>query len=371
LNEAITLSFPNGLTLRPMLSQSRPDDFESSTIVSLHLTKALLNDHKIEITSSRIGLKNISISFADYISTIVAGLDIRVKLKVNDGVWITIHQPISEINTAHSKRTWLETISYAAYLDVSARDYIGGNADRLQEIRSDDASWGMATLATCVNLPAALGRRTIGGLSTNVHGLMTDSFIGCLEFQPNSAKRDASALPAAPKHALQKWANGQVQLLKSSNVDSLSWCAATVSFYDLGLDPTDILQCLFNKSGNLVIADLRIIYNMLKTTGIAVLKSTLVDHIETMSSILSYEHYPSFIPVRNSGFLSLQMEGPVPKETNSFLGCLWRYAIVQNEVLEITVKKGVGHSNLGATVDVMLIKIVPLVTADSTTDPAN
>ena len=349
-----------------MLSQSHPEWFESSTIVSLQLAKPLRDDLKIEVSSSLVGVKDIFISFDDYISTVVSGLDVEVKLKINDGVMTTIHEPIQVLKISQNKRRWLETISYAGYLDVPAREYTASNADRLREIYSDGVSWGFAALSTAQNLIAPLGRKTIGGLSTNIHGLMADSFIGCVEFLPSSAKRDASVHPAAPKDVLRKWADEQVDLLKNAKVDLLSWCAATVSLFDLGLDPIDTLHCLFNQSGNIIIADLRIIYDMLKTTGIAILKSTIGEaHVEINSSIVSYEHYLCFVPTRNSGFLTLTIDDSLPKYSNSFLGCLWRYTMMRGEVLDVEVRSGIGVSILRMAVDVMIIKIVPSATADA------
>ena len=73
----------------------------------------------------------------------------------------------------------------------------------------------------------------------------------------------------------------------------------------------------------------------------------------------------------NSGFLTLTIDNSLPKYSNSFRGCLWRYTMMRGEVLDVEVRSGIGVSILRMAVDVMIIKIVPSATADAAPVPAS
>ena len=73
----------------------------------------------------------------------------------------------------------------------------------------------------------------------------------------------------------------------------------------------------------------------------------------------------------NSGFLTLTIDDSLPKYSNSFRGCLWRYTMMRGEVLDVEVRSGIGVSILRMAVDVMIIKIVPSATADAAPVPAS
>jgi len=203
LNNMVTLEFPKGLSLRPILSRLRPNGFEESTVVSLKLKDKLsktFDPDKILIGSGRIGVSNIHVTFADYIAVICSALDVKVQLKVNEGKWVTIHQPLEKLDTVHKQREWLREISFAGYLAPNLTSYIDANAGRLRFIIEDNKTLGLAALSTIVgNLPAPLSRRSVGGLVANVHNFMTDSFIGCIDFATNSARRE----PGRPPRYLQ------------------------------------------------------------------------------------------------------------------------------------------------------------------------
>lgn len=249
LTEAMTMSFPNGLTLRPIFSTGHPHGFEASTVVALRLLKPLASGFQIEVTSGRLGVSNFLVSFEHYISAIAVGLDVDVHLKVENGVWKTVHKRIDFVTTTPQRRDWLERMSFSKYLDPNARTYISDNVDRLRPLFANGKQCGLAAISTHPGLLASLGRRTIGGLPNGVNNISDESFIGYLDYKEISAKRDTSNELIAPKSAMQEWGADQIEMLNAAGIDLPSRSIATVSLCQLDIDPSKIFTCMLLKSG--------------------------------------------------------------------------------------------------------------------------
>ncbi|HEY8098001.1 MAG TPA: ATP-binding protein [Methylobacter sp.] len=354
LTDTLMLSFPKGLTLRPTLSKQRPDDFEDSTIVSFHLKSSFADWSDIKVRQGIYGMQDHHVSFADYIASIVAGLDVDVEFKMNnDGDWKRIHSRVTSLVDQQSKLEWLETISFRKY--AGPINYIQEYCTRLRYIYNGDRVCGLAALSTDLNMTNGfLARRTIGGLVTSAHGMGIQGFAGFLDYRANSAKRDVSQFIDAPRESIEEWANEQIELLKANDVDLFKWCGATLSLCELELDPINVMHAIFCIEKSIVVKSLSDIFDMIKTEGIAIYMNSALQIAETYVSLPPYASYPTFRAVRNSVFLNLEIDSCIPKHKNSFIGCLHRYAEAHKSALKYQIIKGVAASWFGA-VDVMIV----------------
>lgn len=206
---------------------------------------------------------------------------------------------------------------------------------------------GLAAASTYLGPYSTLGRQSVGGL-TNVQGFHGNDYIGFLDYEPGSARRDPGRRTVIPEDVLNNWANEQIEILRSSGADETAWCIATACFSNLGLDPTPILHARFRINGVEQILDLERIFAAIDRTGISVPMSSIMKFIETMPGIIPPTVEPMFVPIRSSGsFLSLEYDGTAAKEPNSFLGCLMRTAVAQSRTLSVENVGVIGVSAIG------------------------
>jgi hypothetical protein len=180
---------------------------------------------------------------------------------------------------------------------------------------------------------------------TNVQGVGRDHYIGFLDYEPGSARRDPGQRTVIQDDVLEIWANEQIEILRSSGADEAAWCVATACLSDLGLDPTPILHARFRIRGTEQILNLGQIFEAIDRTGISVPMSSIAKFVETLPGIIPPTAEPMFVPIRSSGsFLNLECDGMVAKEPNSFLGCLMRVAVNEGRVLSVENVGSIGVS---------------------------
>jgi hypothetical protein len=357
-SDVLTLSFPKGLTLRPTLSKERPVGFDESTVITCILKDDISEPFNIKITTGLVGASDFYVSFANYLASLVAGLDTRVELRLpGDDSWHQIHNDVSSLKSYESRHKWLEQISFDNYLSNSSSSRIDEPCGRLRFIYNGIQPCGLAALSTTFSQPTSfLSVQTIGGLATTVHARHVSGFIGYLDYNVISAKRNSGTSLRASHEAIVKWAGEQLSLLKEGNTDSATWCAATYSLCDLDLDPLHITHAALLVDGSYKIINIHDIFELIKARGIAIYKSRFMDHVETNMQISQYESYPTFIPVRNGRFLNLEFSDDAPKAENSFVGCIYRYALSKKISLKKEIRKSVMVSFLGP-VDAMIITV--------------
>ncbi len=91
LQDVRCLSFDNGLSLRPILSDQRPEDFgmDVSTRVQLELKPNVFFDpNKIRIPCNVSGQQPFDVPFNDYVAALVSGIDAPISVEL-DGVSVT------------------------------------------------------------------------------------------------------------------------------------------------------------------------------------------------------------------------------------------------------------------------------------------
>ncbi len=344
-----TLMFDNGLTLRPTLSTQRSATLGAfSTRVSFKL-KTDIGDPTIQkIERHRMGEEPILVEFSDYLAALVAGIDVLVEYREsNDGPYIQVHRPLAELTSPSDRIRWLEKISYSKYTNAKVEDK---GANRLRFIKSADGSiCGLAALSSHIaHGTDFMSVRCIGGLAVSVHGRSSANYIGYFDYEPETAKREASGGISAPFVHLQAWADEQVALLKAGNIPPIEWASATQSLCEMGIDPLEIAQFLIITKDVPAIIDLNVLTLLARTNGIAILKSSNLNIIESHSGITSYKEFSTIRPISNGSFLSLDLdETGQPKNANSLIGCVYRHASSHGLSVTTEIIDNVGQSIVG------------------------
>jgi hypothetical protein len=357
------LKFPRGLTLRPLITSGPDSSFgsDTSTIVSCALHEQTLDDQgKIFLHSGVMNEPNLRIKLEDYIAIIAAGLDVSVQLKMGDDEFIEVHRPISTVIAEGDQERWLLKLALSSYRAIEFTEKARRDATRLRPLTSGDQIVGLAAIELSQNAHA-FNVRTVGGLATSISGRASSGFVGFIDFSSGSAKREGRAV-VAPESALTGWANEQFQLLDTTSTDLISWCMATCSFADLGIDPSPRLHALFRNVSGVWILQLSEIYTRLESAPIALMKSGFANHLDTLGQQLPFADFLTFIPVKNSNFLSLEgflpaIEGQASASSPfSFVHCLQRYCEQKGRKLDFELRKDVSRSNWGS-IDALILSL--------------
>ncbi|PWQ95558.1 HD domain-containing protein [Leucothrix arctica] len=325
--------FKNGLSLRPMLKKSVPLDFPSniSTQVSICLNKTENNLTLREIKRGRVGAENIKVDMPTYISAICAGLDVSIILSEEGKKEQEVHH--EKIDQGNSTE-WLKRISFSDYQDPKISSYIESNAHRLRPVIENNQLHGIAALSTCVGNGANfLSLTTVGGLATSIHGRGGDSFIGYLDYLPQSARRDGQ-LYSASEEAMAEWAEKQNSLIDYSSLSEMEKYSVASNLCNFGVDPFDVAMILVAYDKERFFVNFSQLAKLAFKQPIAILKSTLFDGFETHHNQDFIDGCILITPISNGKFFSLKMQDEEPKDNRSILGCLCR-AIQNNGCIPI------------------------------------
>ena len=191
LDEVRRLSFPNGISLRPMLSIERPDDLgmDLCTRVELELEpRVVRHPGQFTIRCDLQGHEDLEVTFEDYVGSIVAGIDASIVVVTESGRR-KIHDGFPP---APPKRgEWLGKLSYVnGGVNEKAKAGLMRAIPRLREIRDGEKCYGLAAIDVLgTNGGMFLSGKAVGGL-INPHNRYDDSFVGLIEHFPATAKRD-------------------------------------------------------------------------------------------------------------------------------------------------------------------------------------
>ena len=240
MDDVRCLSFDNGLSLRPTLSDRKPTDFgmDVCTRVELELKPNVIYDlNRIEIPSTVSGQRPFEVPFNHYVAALVCGIDVPISLEFND-FCNRIHDGFPP--SSEHRADWIRSLSYAT---AGANPHAGMLAEvalpRLREIRDGEVSYGLAALRTHIVAPQDfLSAKSVGGFAT--HDL-NGAFIGLIEHLPASARREPGKMHA-PKHAIDRWLSEQVALLE--NISGRESILTSYSLCEFDYDPIDILKVI-------------------------------------------------------------------------------------------------------------------------------
>lgn len=330
-HSAVTqIKFTKGLSLRPLVVAGAPSEFgyATSTRVELRLKSDLGSPETVVVRKGRAGYEDEQgIPLNQCLSILCAGLDVSVELIDKAGVRSLVHSPLSNLDTEDKRRKWLFDLA-APTRKPGDDEILDAHAKRLRPIVKDGRTLGMAALSTArLGHHGALGTvTTVGGLASAIALTNLSRFVGTLDYEPMSAKRDISTEPTAGQEALKKWAEEQTTLLPSLAIDPMARLVATCSLADLQIDPIDIATILVRIGEQFFARDLDQVVDLICQAGLAFYQSPNLPHTETHHSQGAFEDMPTFWPVTNSAFISLERDERGNAPITSALSCIERRA---------------------------------------------
>ena len=339
LDDVRCLSFDNGLTLRPVLSRRKPDDIgmDVSTRVSLELKPNVLPDaNKIQIPCNVMGQEPFYVSFNDYISALVCGLDVSITANL-DGVESQIHHGFPP-DPEHRSR-WICSLSYVpAGVNAPANRLANSVYSRLTEIRDGDTCYGLAALRTEYVAPHDfLTAKAVGGFVTHEpHG----AFLGLIDHLPNSARREPGNI-AAPKHAMDSWLTEQVSLIRDQLTPHQN-ILASYSLCTFDYDPIDFLMGILVIAPNGVaywpLSDLSAMLRRGNRLAFRVANYGTARHLEQHGEQHTIPGVATCFVLSSGQFNSADMSKNVPEKPNSLVGVVHRTLVRQGAEPEWIVR---------------------------------
>lgn len=358
LSDLKELKFNKGFSLRPILTQGQLADFGSSnsTKIKVLLKDDLIEDNRmIEIKTNRSGSVNFYVPIAQYISALVAGLDTSVLYQEDNKSPQTIHKSIDSED--FDKAFWLKNISFSSYQkNVNTETYINSNINRLKPIVNNTKIHGLAAINTQLsNHQTFLSSPTVGGLSQNVHGRDGDYFIGYIDYNPNSAKREIGKYSAGDE-LIDKWAQEQLKELLTLSLNPIEKYCASSALCHFKTDPSPLGQILVIIGQEQKFIGFEELADLSTNIGIAFLESGHGGHMETYHNITQLPGYVLIRPLMNSSFISLKITDGLPENNNSILDCLYRKSIEKGYKPTIDVLSNIAQNTFGMQMNAVILK---------------
>jgi hypothetical protein len=300
-----------------------------------------------EVKSGRIGQEDLRIPFRKWLAAIASGLDVQVDLRIGDTPAITAHRPIQDVVTDEQKLEWLRDISFSEEQGVeSVETYIARNATRMRPLLNDSRTVALAALNDAAN-------NTLNFVTTDTVGGLTASpqrgagaFIGFMDYEPRSAKRDI-AERAVPKEILEQWAVEQIGILHRRETSDLEWYWAASSLSKLELDPLQILRIPLLVGTQVRLFRPQDVYKLILKSNIAAIKMRQVNVIDVQSQIIQLPGMLTLRPLAPSSLNSIELVDGTPKSPFSFIGCLYRQFAVYGKRLRFKTVKDVARGPFG------------------------
>ncbi|AZP13958.1 HD domain-containing protein [Undibacterium parvum] len=363
ISDVTKLNFPDGLTLRPILSKGGGDGFDAAFSTRVCITV----DEPIEAVKDRLINKGqpieLRVPLKNYLAAITVGLDVSVALQIEGESQRQVHENINSLRSQDKVREWIIDMTFSDVLgspvDASAK-YVCENFERIRCIEFEGRIVGCAAL---IDLPPHNGLKylttdAIGGLTNNTNR-GAGGYLGYFENQPTSAKRD-SGTKVAPTGVLQAWANEQILILRQKNAsqEQLYWAASNLS--NLELDPIEIISFpLVYPDFTVVLKTFDEIFDILVSSPIPSLMNRQCNFSETNLGFVCIDGLPTLRPLSAGNLIHLELENGHPKYPWSLLGCLARLVSRRGRELEYEVKPNVLTTFIGV-LDAFVIKLKPV-----------
>lgn len=353
LGDALTLKFPNGLSLRPIITNINPNDYKVSisTLIHAKLKKDIIPaDGMILIKTNRVGAVNFTVPIEKYVTAVVAGLDTDIYMKTDTNTEIRIHEDVN--SPTFDALQWIKDISFSEYQTTvqDKLDYITSNITRLRPIIENGIRKGFAAITTRLgNTNDFLSAKTIGGLTNDIHNRNSEKYIGYIDFFPSSANRNDGEKYSASEQSVLDWATEQLNIIKSLSLSPAEKFVAASAMCQFKVDPTEIAQIFFYNSGQVNFSDLSYLADLSLNHRILfrVTPIFLNTHMSTFGGIDFSKHTNDEIiihPLTNSSFLSLERENGIPKNNFSILDCLYR-TIVKKGYIPTISEQALGYND--------------------------
>lgn len=356
LHDVNQVLFNEGLTLRPAILQGRPDNFNSriSTQIRIKIegVDEVFLDNDDVLVKSRLIKSDVAI--ANYISGIVIGLDVDVFYSGCDKEKKLIHAAVT--SSSGDGRAMLHQIFSCKEKgnEEFHKSYIENNFHRLRMIQDNGRILGFAALSTVQdNNMLNLSSQTVGGLSTmvGIRGYMP--YIGYMEYQPRSARRDALEIDIS-KELMNIWYEEQIQILENEKISDADRCIIAAYACQLDMDPMNI--------GKILIADGSVhqfisydeVINIVLKKKVTFFKSTQIDCIERHHRVITHDQNVLVLPMCSGNYISINIENGVPKNPFSLIGCIDRVIRKSGKTPLWSVEDSKYHSHFGVMEELVL-----------------
>lgn len=362
-NDVNSLSFNDGLSLRPIFKRSASEAHKSKlssfqTCVSILVKKSEGNIYKQFVNSSS-GDKT-HVDFEDFLARLCCGLDVKVKLN-NSGSIKLIHDPESKQN---DREKWCNKISYAKYTSDINKFHLKRDIKRMRPIEDNGVRYGYASIATIANPQSAFianSNKTVGGFSSYLNAMPSEYFTGYIEYESEQANRAPSGKTLASPEVMHKWADEQLSLLKTEGPDSQLVACSYLPQWQV--NPSAILHCaIVDLQGNQHLTTLAGLVVQAMNTGLGFVGSSLQrgngNYIDSYAGQGPLDDLYRVLPYPfNSKYHSLELtEDNIPSEKFSLIWCIHEEATKQNKTLTwervSDYKEG-----YGTTLDLVILKI--------------
>lgn len=348
LDDANTLVFESGVTMRPILRTGRSASLtpQNSTKVDLRLKDGWIDAHgNLSIKPALMGVKDFSTPLRDYIAALAIGLDVRIMVDVGQGKQ-EAHGGTPGVSPDATEI--LRRISFSAHQrTLEIEQTIARMHSRLRPIKSDNRIYGVAAISTDYNSShLMLGMPTVGGLTTSLEGRSEGAYVGYIDHKPRSARRDATEIDA-PDELVAAWAHEQLLLLNESPLNDLERCIAGLHLLQFGRDPTYLGRLLVSvNQGDRIFVTYAQLASLAQAMPIAFLKMDEIDHMETHHSVQGIPGMVQFFPVIGCRALGLKMLNGQP-EVDTVAGCLHRAIVASGRIAKWEVRQTAFRSTFG------------------------
>ena len=328
------LTFESGISLRPTLSFERPNDWgmDHCTRVQLELEPDVVSHpDQCTIRCNLVGHENFEVTFEDYVSSVVAGIDVSVIVET-DRRRSLVHEGFPPQTPKRAE--WLGKLAYVNNgSNEAATAGLARALPRMREIRDGERCYGLAAIDILGQHGGLfLSGKAVGGL-VSPHARHYESFVGLIDHFPATAQRDPGEM-AAPRRSMERWMEEQINLLQEEHLSLPESIYAAYSIRGLGFDPIDVLQGLvLSSQAGIRLEPIQDIRNRLMS-GMRIafpVSSTLGNHLDSHSGRVQASNIWTCVVMNNGKFNNASFSGGVPEDPNSLIGVVHRVLVNAGE----------------------------------------
>jgi len=350
--EVRCLSFNNGVSLRPILSEQRPADMhmDTTTRIELELKPGVLEDpSRLPIRTNEQRQRQLLASLPDYLAAMVSGLDVPIRVEYGT-TSARVHEGFPP-HPAH-RNQWLRTAAYiTAGVNERSAPLVDAAAPRLREIRDANGCYGLAAIAVSPPpLGSFLSLMSVGGIATPHHPQQNQSFAGLIDYLPANAQRGPGEL-RAPRPALERWLSEQAQLLNVPHTTDLERLYASYSLCQFDYDPKEIVRSILVVHGTqqafvplAKIADVLRQGAKLKFPSVVFSERSLDPHFQNIPKVSD-----TFLclAIQTGTFNDAELVDGTPKLSRSLIGVIHRTLVEEGHIPTWQVHEGTYRSLVG------------------------
>lgn len=178
-----------------------------------------------------------------------------------------------------------------------------------------------------------------------------------MDYQPESAKRDATNNYSASNRAIEDWATEQLEILKEKSLNPFEQFVAASALSHFKVDPRPIAMILVCFDDTQQFMSFTELVELMEKKPVAFIKSEFMsEHVEWAHDIHFIRGCALIKPLNNSNFLSLKMTEGKPEKNYSLLSCLHQTIIEKGKKPIYSVKEAIGYNNYGHRLDALLVE---------------